>query len=264
MNIKKIKFLAKHIFNFSDSKLEYYNQFPCQSLTQEASDPFKVKSVLLHKDKVKTIFDVGAHEGIITARYRELFTKAKIFAFEPYFPSFEGLTKNYATDALVSLHNLAISSNIGQHKLNVNSSILTNSLLETDIKGSSNWKEGLLETVETRTVDVITLDKFCLDNQISFIDLLKLDIQGNELSALRGAQQLLLDQCIDVIYCEIILVPTYQKQGLFSQVLDFAQNFNYQLFGIYNPCYKQLRLNQIDIILVSQKIYSSYANLLLE
>lgn len=264
MITNKIKSIAKRVLQFSYSKLKPSTKAGYLSPTQDASDPFVVKSSLLSQDKVKIVFDVGAHEGFITARYRELFPQSKIFAFEPYLESFEGLKKNFATDPLVSLHNVAISSDVGKYKLNINSSVLTNSLLETDIKGSSNWKEGLLETIETTEVDVITIDKFCLDNQINSIDLLKLDIQGNELSALKGAKQLLMEQRIDLIYCEVILVPTYKEQALFSEILEFAQNFNYKLFGIYNHCYKKLRLNQIDIILVSQKVYSSYENLLLE
>jgi FkbM family methyltransferase len=260
----KIKSLVRHILKYFCSRLDLSSSAGYFSSTRDECDPFVVKATLLCNEQVKIIFDVGAHKGLITARYRELFPQAKIFAFEPYLKSFEDLKANFAADPLILPHSMAISSNNGKCKLNINSSVLTNSLLETDTKGPSSWKEGLLETVETTEVDVITLDKFCSDNQISFIDLLKLDIQGNELSALQGAKKLLLEQRINLIYCEVILVPTYREQFLLSEILEFTQSFDYKLFGIYNNCYKKLRLNQIDIILVNLKTYNAYEDLLLE
>ena len=39
-------------------------------------------------------------------------------------------------------------------------------------------------------VKAVTLDKFCKDNSISFIDILKIDTEGFEANVLRGAQKI--------------------------------------------------------------------------
>jgi hypothetical protein len=51
-------------------------------------------------------------------------------------------------------------------------------------------------------VDVTTLDRFCAEHQISAIDYLKLDVEGHELSVLRGAHDLLAADAIHLIQFE--------------------------------------------------------------
>ena len=63
-----------------------------------------------------------------------------------------------------------------------------------------------------------SLDSFCKNEQIERIDLLKMDVQGGELGILKGANQLLAQQKIDVIYSEVFFVPMYQNQPLFGEI----------------------------------------------
>ena len=39
------------------------------------------------------------------------------------------------------------------------------------------------------TIDIISIDKFVSDNKIEHVDFIKMDIEGAELSALKGASQ---------------------------------------------------------------------------
>jgi hypothetical protein len=45
--------------------------------------------------------------------------------------------------------------------------------------------------LDAERVDTICLDDFCRDHRIERIDLLKLDVQGNEHSVLQGAERLI-------------------------------------------------------------------------
>lgn len=51
-------------------------------------------------------------------------------------------------------------------------------------------------------MDVITLDEFCSERGIDKIDLLKIDTEGNELSCLLGAKELLERGAIGAIHFE--------------------------------------------------------------
>ena len=53
-------------------------------------DAFIEQRRLIDKEAI-TIFDVGAHFGSITARYRELFPEATVYAFEQFPDSFSKL-----------------------------------------------------------------------------------------------------------------------------------------------------------------------------
>lgn len=227
-------------------------------------DPFKVQKIVLPYEDVEIIFDVGAHEGLITKKYREIFPKSRVYSFEPYLPSYQRLQKKFSDDPLVLPQNIAVDSESGQSSLNVNSSVLTNSLLESDDKGSFHWRKGLLETNQKIIVDVSTIDSFCLREEVSHINILKLDIQGKEYAALKGAQRLMTSHSIDLIYCEVILVKTYKEQPKLLEILELAEKYGYTLFGVYNLCCKSVRLNQVDIVFVSNTALSKYENTLLE
>jgi len=63
---------------------------------------------------------------------------------------------------------------------------------------------------------------------------LKLDIEGSELTALRGASEKLAHHSIELIYTEIMFVPHYEGGPMFYELCSFLSNFNYTLFNVYN------------------------------
>ena len=63
-------------------------------------------------------------------------------------------------------------------------------------------------------VESTTLKKFTDDNNISHIDLLKIDVQGAEDSVLRGADLSIVDNII----VEISLYDFYEKSSNFSDI----------------------------------------------
>jgi hypothetical protein len=52
-------------------------------------------------------------------------------------------------------------------------------------------------------VQAVSLDQFCQDYSIDHVDLLKLDVQGHELSALKGAERLIMARRIGTIFIEL-------------------------------------------------------------
>jgi hypothetical protein len=51
-------------------------------------------------------------------------------------------------------------------------------------------------------VNIITLDSFCFENNITQIDLLKMDTEGNEFAILEGAKRMLAERRIKAIHFE--------------------------------------------------------------
>jgi FkbM family methyltransferase len=129
-------------------------------------------------------FDVGANHGDWTA---ELLSRAglrikMIYLFEPSPVNQELLKKRFAGDERVTIVTAAVSDKKGSAQL------------FSDIPGSgqaSLYKRKLdyANIVFTESLDVstITLDDFIMQHAIAKIDYIKMDIEGHELSALRGA-----------------------------------------------------------------------------
>jgi len=213
------------------------------------SDPFWVQRQLL-RGKANTIFDVGAHVGHVSALYRSLFPKSTLHAFEPFPESFERLKQRFAGDPRVKVNDLALSDVAGYVSLNSNLSSATNSILSSNPKGAQFWGEGRLDTVTTIKAPATTIDSYCEDNGIVTIEILKLDIQGGELRALRGASSMLRRASVELIYAEVILAPTYVAQPQFEEYLAFLRDFGYVMLDIFNQIRKDFRLIQSDVIFV--------------
>ena len=197
-------------------------------------DPFQQQRRLLSGIAAPVIFDVGANIGAVTERYRQLFRDAKIYAFEPFPVIFEQLERNVRHDKHVIPWMLALGNAQSKQALQVNASSPTNSLLETDESATSFWGKGRLETTEKVDVDVTTMDQFCSENQISHIDLLKLDTQGTERLILEGGRQMLSAGRVGVIYTEIIVAPSYVGQSKTHELLLLLDELGYVLYGLYN------------------------------
>lgn len=225
--------------------------------TPQGSGPYQVMRHLVRKPE-PVIFDVGAYIGHAAAQFRDQFPKARIHCFEPFPPSFELLAAAFREDAHIACHRLALADRSSVSKFQVNQSAVTNSLLTSDGRGAHYWGSDLLEKKEELEVETDTIDRFCEQQGISHIDILKLDVQGAEYSVLEGARRMLQDEHIDLIYMEMIMAPTYVGQRKYHEYLALFDALGYELFDIYNPCRKDGRLIQSDQIIVRSGFLTQY------
>ncbi|MEO6231212.1 MAG: FkbM family methyltransferase [Ferruginibacter sp.] len=198
------------------------------------------------------IFDVGANRGHTVQRFLDLFTSSKIFAFEPY-PTLATEIKNrYAENLQVKVEEVGISNSRNQLQFYVNRSIDTSSLLASRKIGLNS--DTQVENVKTITVPVKTIEDVFQENGLERINILKLDIQGSELNALKGAKNLLEAKKIDLIYTEAYFVQQYVNQPLFHEIADYLLRHGYLLQDIYNPIYGNGKLAWCDAVFIREGI----------
>ncbi len=121
----------------------------------------------------KIIIDAGANIGLAAVYFTEKYPFAKIIAIEPESSNFEMLKKNSENYKNVLLHKRALC-NQSNLVLNVIDKGYGNWGFITEIEGSLNSK-NVVDTVKT-----ITIDEIVKENNLEFIDLLKIDIEGGE------------------------------------------------------------------------------------
>lgn len=220
-------------------------------------DPFLVTQKLVTKPD-PVIFDVGAHRGETAARYRALFPGALIHSFEPYPVSFEAIRAAFISDPRVVPHNVAVAATTGSARLRVNRASVTNSLLDSDRRGSDYWGANLFDTTQEIEVKTLALDDFCRDERIEHIDVLKIDVQGAEYAVLEGARGLLDRHAVDFIYLEMIMAPSYVGQRKYHYYLTSLDARGYELFDLFNLGRRDGRLIQSDGIFVARDVLDRY------
>lgn len=198
---------------------------------------------LLQAIPVHTVFDVGANIGYITDAFLHAFPKANIYCFEPTPTTFEVLQKRLGNSPYTKLYNQAVSDESGRLTFYLNRNSGTCSLLEPETYNKLTWARKSLNPIE---VSVISLDEFCSREKISEIDLLKLDIEGSELKALQGAQDMLERSKIALIYTEVVFVPLYKNQPLFHQIVQYLHEVHYALYNVYGVVESPIRQGLIS------------------
>jgi FkbM family methyltransferase len=197
--------------------------------------------------KNAVVFDVGANKGDYTlALIRHFGQDARIFVFEPSARTFETLRRAVPHAPNVQLDQIGFGED-------------TDTIdLYADKPGSAlasvyprrifaNAREQSKEKVE-----IMRVDEYCRARHIDRINLLKLDVEGHELSVLKGCGDLLTQRKIDVIQFEFggcnvdsrtffkdffdLLTPDY---SLFRMVADGLVPLNeyresYEIFGTNN------------------------------
>lgn len=194
---------------------------------------------------VATLVDVGANVGQFTLLVRSLHPRARVHAFEPLAEPAEVFARLFADDPLVTLHRVAVGPEESTAEMHVSRRHDSSSLLpitERQTRFAPGTDEVGLEHVAVRRLDqVLTADDLVKPA------LLKLDVQGFELSALAGCEAL-LDR-FDHVYAEVSFVPLYEGQALADEVIDFLARHGFRLAGVNDPSFdSDGRCVQVDVL----------------
>jgi len=177
---------------------------------------------------VTLLLDVGANVGQYALRTRNAGYEGRIVSFEPMSAAFAELSARAAADPAWSCRRLALGSSAGESEIHVSRNSYSSSLLEMEDRHLRTAPESAY--VGTETISVRTLDEIW-DEMVTSSDrpFLKLDIQGFELEALRGAERSL--PALLGVQCELSLVPLYAGAPAHSEVMDHLETAGFRLAG---------------------------------
>jgi FkbM family methyltransferase len=148
--------------------------------------------------QARVIFDVGANAGIYSLTALNAQPNAAVYAFEPTPELAAGLRETAALNGLRSLyvHEVAVADKSGH-------AVLERCRGELRTNEGMNFIRPDAAHGASESVQTVSLDEFCADQAIASIDLLKLDIQGHEAKALKGAARLLQQGSIGTVFIEL-------------------------------------------------------------
>jgi FkbM family methyltransferase len=166
-----------------------------------------------------TILDAGANVGQFARAAHLCFPEARIISFEPLPDVADKLASNLVDVPTHTIVRSALGSYDGQTRFFRNSFDQSSSVLPMLQKA-----DGLLagqQQVEEIQIPIARLDTVLADEALAPPVLLKLDLQGNELAALEGAE-LTLHLCSHVLL-ETVFEPEYENEPVFEALWKFLR-----------------------------------------
>lgn len=175
-----------------------------------------------------TFVDIGGNQGEFSLIAAKKLTKGKVITFEPVSAYFQLLKQNMELNGFsnVELFQLGLSNQKGELPIYTS--------LATEIhRGSVHDGLSSLYKTEERGVlqEVIKLDVF--DNLLNLnrLDFIKIDVEGAELFALKGAEKHLRKFLPDILI--EISENTYNAAGYSTkEMFEYLQSFGYEPYKI--------------------------------
>ena len=196
------------------------------------------------------IVDGGSHQGKFVIDLRRLAPDAEFLCFEPQPELYAFLSRRFADDPAVTVVEEALGKESGTMDLHCNEGLATSSFLEASprVKGSLGH---LLIPRHKIKVNVSTLDEALARHRWDFVDIIKLDLQGSEYSALVGASSALGKA--RVVAVEVWFAPLYQNVPDYLSLAKLMENRGFRLFSLSGLHYSmEDRLLWADAIFVRE------------
>jgi FkbM family methyltransferase len=167
---------------------------------------------------VRKVVDAGANVGTATLFYKHRFPDAEVMCFEPDPRAFEYLKRNVEDNGIdgVTLHNIGLAESRRSAQLFV------------DPKGpgsrqsvSRDFAESVMKETEplALNIELAPLADYVIGN----VDVLKIDVEGSELAALRGAGDAL--ERIGSIFMEYHRVPEAPLHEILGLLADAGHEY---------------------------------------
>lgn len=207
---------------------------------------------LLRPDSV-ILIDVGAHEGLFLETARKHLAVKSAFLIDPQPGKIAGLRQRFQSETTV-VYETAISDYSGTADFKIlgwDESSSLKAVIPTAGKIGDMVDLSLRETIQ---VKVSTLDELLAGQlQSGSSIVLKLDVQGAEREALRGAPTVLA--MTEMVICEVPTKPTYGDSASMHEIFEMLENSDFMLVDLFpNTRGKNQELIECDAIFIKRKI----------
>lgn len=172
--------------------------------------------------KEGVILDVGANVGHYAIMLRKNNITLPIFAFEPHPVAFKKL------EQAASLHQF-IPVRRGAGEVST-TAVIYDYAGNTGSEHASMYKAVISDlrnsAVEEVNIDLVTIDHFVAENNISKVALLKIDTEGHELNVLKGAGLTIAKGMVDVIQIEFNEMNVISRT-FFRDIIDILPGYDF-------------------------------------
>ena len=197
--------------------------------------------------KCKSILDVGANLTEWSRMAKEIFPETAFYLIEPQLEMKSRLDK-FVQDFPDSKYFLAgAGENPGLFTLTIWDDLAGSSFLPP--KDESKQRQG-----KQRDIEIITIDALIEANKIKIPELIKMDIQGFELTALKGAKKTFGQTEVYILETSLFSFSDVPGMPVFSDVVSFMLERNYVVYDFPGFTRRPLdgALGQCDVCFVKR------------
>lgn len=199
---------------------------------------------MLRRLNPAVVIDVGANRGQFALDVLTACPNASLVSFEPLRTEADIYEKVVKSSPRVHLVRSAVGDVSGRATMHVSAAADSSSLHEPTALQSSTFPGT--GKVGSEDVRIMRLDHADWPVEIPTSTLLKIDVQGHELSVISGAKKLL--DVIRWVYVEVSLTEFYEGQALASEVFDALSASGYSLSDLSTPVRRGGRTVQVDAL----------------
>lgn len=200
------------------------------------------------------VLDVGANRGGFASQVLVRAPLMQVHCFEPNGELCGRLREqsvdwgHYRGTARAIINGKGVGSVAETKELIVTGLDAASSFLPVADMARSGWPTADFEEVRKESVEVIRLDEYLTENSIAEVNLLKLDVQGFEMEALKGCGDRLRD--IRYIMSEVQFVPLYDGAPIWNELVAYAADFGFSPVVMDGFCFGPDRQPlQADVLL---------------
>jgi FkbM family methyltransferase len=190
---------------------------------QRWHDPFDDLRRLIGMGSISTLLDGGAYKGNKASEMLSLFPHAEVHCFEPQPEPFHYLAQRFANEPRCKISQAALSDFAGSAQMFVTPEAYTSSLMKPQTAD--------IQTKGQIDVAVTTIDDYVAQHGLRGFDFIKLDLQGNELKALKGAHKTLAS--CKAILVEVNFRERYEGCTQFNDLYNFLNGAGFVLYKLY-------------------------------
>lgn len=209
--------------------------------------------------------DGGAHAGEFTLYAAKRAPRGRVLAFEPMPEVFERLRSNVELNGFdnVSLHAAALSDAAGELELFTSAGARI-APYSDDVVATSF--PGLGRDVSASKVPRVALDEVLEAEGVRRLDVLKLDVEGGEVLALRGAARSLRAHRPKLIL-EVVPILLERAGSSVDELLELLAPHDYELYGITDRKLSdgvraRLRRPYGHVVRIGRDALAAYSNVL--
>jgi FkbM family methyltransferase len=180
---------------------------------------------------VKSLIDIGAHDGLYATRAAKYFPLERTILIEPLPDKTEGLRRLGLPGLTVIA--AALADRAGSTAFTINATPQASSIKKVNPELGQHYGVDLSE-VTSIDVTVTTLDLVFDELKLSNVDLVKIDVQGAERELLRGAHHSL--PRIRYIQIEALFADHYADAADFCELYKTLSSYGFKLARLTDFC----------------------------